>query len=145
GSRSEGNLGIGFAVPSNTIRDLLPQLRTGKVTRGRIGVSVTPVPREDFQEFGLKSRAGAVVATVSPGGASAKAGIEPRDVISDVDPNGAAAGLLRQGDVILAANGHNVTSAADARAELQKVPDGRIARILLWRGDGEVFVTVKKD
>src|SRR5437660_11050135 len=45
GSRSEGNLGIGFAVPSNTIRDLLPQLRTGKVTRGRIGVSVTPVPR----------------------------------------------------------------------------------------------------
>src|SRR5256886_8282009 len=81
GSRSEGNLGIGFAVPSNTIRDLLPQLRTGKVTRGRIGVLVTPVPREDYQEFGLKSRAGAVVASVAPGGASAKAGIEPGDVI----------------------------------------------------------------
>src|SRR5205823_686469 len=81
GSRTEGNLGIGFAVPSNTIRDLLPQLRTGKVVRGRIGVSVTAVPREDFQEFGLKSRAGAVVATVAPGGASAKAGIEPGDVI----------------------------------------------------------------
>ena len=246
GSRSEGNLGIGFAVPSNTIRDLLPQLRTGKVTRGRIGVSVTPVPREDFQEFGLKSRAGAVVATVAPGGASAKAGLEPGDVIieyngrpvtgsddlvkavvatkpgttvpvkivrnkqektlnvtvdeldlaaeqgasnrgghneneqpedetgsgfgislrdltpsvarrlnmptgragalvSDVDANGAAAGFLRQGDVILAVNGRNVSSAADARAELQKVPDGRIARILLWRGDGEVFVTIKKD
>jgi serine protease Do len=246
GSRSEGNLGIGFAVPSNTIRDLLPQLRTGKVTRGRIGVSVTPVPREDFQEFGLKSRAGAVVATVAPGGASAKAGLEPGDVIieyngrpvtgsddlvkavvatkpgttvpvkivrnkqektlnvtvdeldlaaeqgasnrgghneneqpedetgsgfgislrdltpsvarrlnmptgrtgalvSDVDANGAAAGFLRQGDVILAVNGRNVSSAGDARAELQKVPDGRIARILLWRGDGEVFVTVKKD
>jgi len=246
GSRSEGNLGIGFAVPSNTIRDLLPQLRTGKVTRGRIGVSVTPVPREDFQEFGLKSRAGAVVATVAPGGASAKAGIEPGDVITeynghqvngsddlvkmvvatkpgttvpvkilrnkqektvnvtvdeldlaaeqgansrnnrnendqsddetgsgfgislrdltppvarrlqmpngrtgalvtDIDPNGAAAGFLRQGDVILAVNGRNVSTAADARAELQKVPSGRIARILLWRGDGEVFVTVKKD
>src|SRR5437899_1918902 len=250
GSRSEGNLGIGFAVPSNTIRDLLPQLRTGKVTRGRIGVSVTPVPREDFQEFGLKSRVGAVVATVAPGGASAKAGLEPGDVIteyngrpvqgsddlvkmvvatkpgttvpvkiirnkqektlnvtvdeldlaaeqgannrgnrndneqqddetgsgfgvslrdltpsiarrlqmpngrtgalvSDVDPNGAAAGFLRQGDVILAVNGHNVATAADARAELQKVPDGRIARILLGRcgatfprhTNGSVFIS----
>ncbi len=247
GSRSEGNLGIGFAVPSNTIRDLLPQLRTGKITRGRIGVSVTPVPREDFQEFGLKSRAGAVVATVAPGGASAKAGIEPGDVIveyngrpvttsdelvkmvvatkpgttvpvkvmrnkqektlnvtvdeldlaaeqgasagrnnhnendqpedqtgsgfgislrdltpsvarrlqipngrsgaliSDVDPNGPAAGFLRAGDVILSVNSKAVASAQDARAELQKVPSGRIARILLWRDVGEVFVTVKKD
>ena len=246
GSRSEGNLGIGFAVPSNTIRDLIPQLRTGKITRGRIGVSVTPVPRDDFQEFGLKSRAGAVVATVAPGGASAKAGIEPGDVIveyngrpvsssddlvkmvvgtkpgttvpvkvlrnkqektlnvtvdeldlaaeqgaggrnnrndseqpddetgsgfgislrdltpsvarrlqmpngrtgaliSDVDPNGPAAGFLRAGDVILAVNGKTVAGAQDARSELQRVPAGRIARILLWRGDGEIFVTVKKD
>ncbi len=39
-ARSEGNIGIGFAVPSNTVRDLLPQLHTGKVIRGRIGVSV---------------------------------------------------------------------------------------------------------
>src|SRR5439155_17503640 len=39
-ARSEGNIGIGFAVPSNTVRDLLPQLHTGKITRGRIGVSV---------------------------------------------------------------------------------------------------------
>src|SRR5207253_4164490 len=53
GSRTEGNLGIGFAVPSNTIRDLLPQLRSGKVVRGRIGVSVTAVPRQDYPEFGL--------------------------------------------------------------------------------------------
>ena len=37
-ARSEGNIGIGFAVPINTVRDLLPQLRTGKVVRGRIGV-----------------------------------------------------------------------------------------------------------
>ena len=66
-------------------------------------------------------------------------------LVSDIDPNGAAAGFLRQGDVILAVNGRTVSTAQDARAELQKVPAGRIARILLWRGDGEVFVTVKKD
>src|SRR2546430_10058011 len=69
GSRSEGNLGIGFAVPSNAIRELLPQLHTGKVVRGRIGVSVTAVPREDYAEFGLKSRNGALVATVASSGA----------------------------------------------------------------------------
>ena len=80
-ARSEGNIGIGFAVPINSIRDLLPQLRNGKVVRGRIGVSVTQVPREDFEEFGLKSRSGAIIASVAAGGAAAKAGVEPGDVI----------------------------------------------------------------
>jgi S1-C subfamily serine protease len=51
-ARSEGNIGIGFAVPSNTVRELLPQLHTGKVIRGRIGVSVLAVPREGFEDFG---------------------------------------------------------------------------------------------
>src|SRR5712671_4781092 len=80
-ARSEGNIGIGFAVPSNTVRDLLPQLHTGKVVRGRIGVSVLAVPREGFEDFGLTKRAGAIVAEVTPGGAAQKAGIEPGDVI----------------------------------------------------------------
>ena len=79
--RSEGNIGIGFAVPINTVRDLLPQLRQGKVVRGRIGVSVGPVPREGYEDFGLTSRAGAIVASVAPGGAAAKGGLEPGDVI----------------------------------------------------------------
>ena len=81
-ARSEGNIGIGFAVPINTVRELLPQLRQGKVVRGRIGVSGAAVPREGFEDFGLKSRTGAIVAQVTPGGgAAAKAGIEPGDVI----------------------------------------------------------------
>ena len=42
-------------------------------------------------------------------------------------------------------NGQRISSAADAGKELQKVAAGRIARILIWRGDGEVFVTVKKE
>jgi serine protease Do len=80
-ARSEGNIGIGFAVPSNTVRDLLPQLHTGKVVRGRIGVSVLAVPREGYEDFGLTKRAGAIVAEVTPGGAALKAGMEPGDVI----------------------------------------------------------------
>src|SRR5262245_55127038 len=80
-ARSEGNIGIGFAVPINTVRDLLPQLRAGKITRGKIGVSVLPIPREAFEDFGLKERKGALVAQVPASGAAAKAGIEPGDVI----------------------------------------------------------------
>jgi serine protease Do len=80
-ARSEGNIGIGFAVPINTVRELLPQLRMGKVVRGRIGVQVLAVRRDEFEDFGLKSRMGAVVNSVAAGGPAAKAGVEPGDVI----------------------------------------------------------------
>jgi serine protease Do len=79
--RQSGNIGIGFAIPINTVRDLLPQLRTGKVTRGRIGIGVDSVDRNAVDEFGLKDRNGAVVRTVSPNSAASKAGLEPGDVI----------------------------------------------------------------
>jgi len=80
-ARQQGNIGIGFAIPSNTVREMLPQLRTGKITRGRIGVSVQPIPREAVDEFGLKDRKGALVTTVSPNSAASKAGLEPGDVV----------------------------------------------------------------
>jgi serine protease Do len=80
-ARQQGNIGIGFAIPSNVVRDLLPQLRTGKITRGRIGVRVGAVPTEAIDELGLKERRGALVATVESGGAAADAGLEPGDVI----------------------------------------------------------------
>ena len=80
-AQSEGNIGIGFAVPINTVRELLPQLRLGKVVRGRIGINISAVPREGFEDLGLKTRAGAIVAAVTPGGAAARGGLEPGDVI----------------------------------------------------------------
>jgi serine protease Do len=81
GSQQQGNVGIGFAIPINVVRELLPQLRAGKITRGRIGVGIGAVPTDAVDEFGLKDRNGAVVLNVAPGGAAAKAGIEPGDVI----------------------------------------------------------------
>jgi serine protease Do len=80
-SRAQGNMGIGFAIPINNVRELIPQLRTGKITRGVIGVSVGPVPLEALNEFGLKERRGALVNTVTRGQPAAKAGIEPGDII----------------------------------------------------------------
>ena len=84
-SRSEGNIGIGFAIPINVVRDLLPQLRAGKVIRGRIGVSVTDVPRDLVAELGLKQRTGALVAQVPKEGPAAKAGVQPGDLILEVN------------------------------------------------------------
>src|SRR5688572_6004220 len=75
-----GNIGIGFAIPINTIRDVLPGLRSGKITRGRIGVSVRPVSPDEVEALNLKDRRGAIVVQV-PEGPAATAGIEPGDVI----------------------------------------------------------------
>jgi len=77
----QGNIGIGFAIPSNTVRELLPQLRAGKITRGRIGVAVDSVLREAVDEFGLTNRNGAVVKSVTPDSPASRAGLEPGDVI----------------------------------------------------------------
>jgi serine protease Do len=80
-SRTPTNIGIGFAIPINVVRDLLPQLRAGKVVRGRIGVTVEPVPPDSVKDFGLGSRQGALVRSVASGGPADKAGVKPGDVI----------------------------------------------------------------
>ena len=80
-ARQSGNIGIGFAIPINTVRELLPQLRGGKITRGMIGVSIGTIPDNAVETLGLKGRQGALVASVAPGGPAAKAGVEPGDVI----------------------------------------------------------------
>jgi len=80
---SAANVGIGFATPINTIRDLLPQLRTGKITRGVIGVevSVDPLSKPVARGLGLPDSNGALLSKVSPGGPASKAGLQPGDVI----------------------------------------------------------------
>ena len=79
------NLGIGFAVPINTVRALLPQLRTGRVTRGLIGVEILPVTKDDYAYFGLDEQLGAVVSTISPGGPADNSDLELEDVIVSYD------------------------------------------------------------
>jgi serine protease Do len=84
-ARSEGNIGIGFAVPINTIRDLLPQLRNGKVTRGVIGIRVDrdAITKDVAQVMGLPSPGGAMLSTVIPDGPAEKAGLLPGDIITE--------------------------------------------------------------
>ena len=101
-----GNIGIGFAIPINTIRDVLPGLRSGKITRGRIGVMVRPVSPDEVDALGLKDRRGAIVAQVPPGPA-ATAGIEPGDVI--VEFNGKAVNKSEDLPQIVAATAPGTT------------------------------------
>ncbi|MEO6213937.1 MAG: trypsin-like peptidase domain-containing protein [Vicinamibacterales bacterium] len=76
------NIGIGFATPINTLRDLVPQLRAGKVTRGVIGVFVDRnFTRQSAEALGVKGGGGALISQLAPNGAALKAGIEPGDVI----------------------------------------------------------------
>ena len=78
----QANIGIGFATPINTLKDLVPQLRTGKVTRGVIGVNVrTTFNRSEAEALGVKDGLGALITSVSAGGPAARAGIEPGDVV----------------------------------------------------------------
>ncbi len=79
------NLGIGFAVPINTVRDLLPQLRAGRVTRGRIGVSILEVTDDDYEYHGLSEPMGAMVQSIEPEGPADESDLELGDVIVSFD------------------------------------------------------------
>jgi serine protease Do len=77
---------IGFAVPINTAKKILPQLRQhGKVTRGLLGVNVGNVDQDIQQAFHLPSLDGAFVQSVDPNMPAAKAGLKPGDTIVKVD------------------------------------------------------------
>ncbi len=79
------NLGIGYAVPSNTVRDLLPQLRTGRVTRGVIGVEIEQVTEWDYEEHGLDEPIGVLVAQIESGLPADDSDLELLDVIVSFD------------------------------------------------------------
>jgi serine protease Do len=85
-SRTGGNMGIGFAIPVNLAKELLPQLRgKGKVTRGYLGVLIQKVTPEIAESLGMDHGYGALVANVSKDGPAEKAGVKVGDVIVEFD------------------------------------------------------------
>lgn len=96
-----GNIGIGFAVPINTVRDIIDQLREGRVVRGRIGVSIAPaaLTDADAEDLGLSEPGGAIVRLVESGGPADQAGLEVGDVVTafngqPVDSSDSLVGLV---------------------------------------------------
>src|SRR5690349_6432135 len=93
-SPSGGNIGIGFAIPSNMAKAVMEQLmKTGKVRRGMLGVTIQPVDADLAASMNLPAARGAIVTNVTAGGPADKAGIQRGDVITAVnnvpvnDPN----------------------------------------------------------
>jgi Do/DeqQ family serine protease len=85
-SQSGGNIGIGFAIPSNMVRSIMEQLiESGRVNRGQLGVTTLSLTPEFRKSLGLAENAqGALVSQVTEGSAAAQAGIEAGDVITSV-------------------------------------------------------------
>jgi serine protease DegQ len=84
-SRSGGSMGIGFAIPVSTARQVMEGLvKEGVVTRGWIGVEPSELSPELAETFGVKARQGVIITGVLQNGPAAQAGIRPGDVITDV-------------------------------------------------------------
>ncbi|MFC1868683.1 DegQ family serine endoprotease [Thermodesulfobacteriota bacterium] len=84
-SQSGGSVGIGFAIPINMAKDILPQLKKGKVVRGWLGVMIQEITPDLKDKLGLEVEKGALVADVTSGGPAEKAGMKRGDVIVSFD------------------------------------------------------------
>jgi Do/DeqQ family serine protease len=131
-SQGGGNIGIGFAIPSNMVRSIMEQLiEHGEVSRGQLGVSTISLSPEFRQSLGLPDNAqGALVTQVSEGSAADRAGIAVSDVITSVRGQNIrtntelrnAIGLLKVGDSVaigLLRDGRPMTLTAVLREPAQ--------------------------
>jgi len=118
-SRTGGNVGIGFAVPINVAKELVPQLKAkGKITRGWIGVMIQKVTPEIAASLGLSEAKGARVAEVIHGGPAQEAG-------------------LKAGDVIVAFNGRELGDSRELPLLAARIPIGETVTVEIIRGSKE--------
>jgi len=85
---SGGNIGIGFAIPANMVKQVMQQLiKHGSIKRGLLGVQAQDITPELAEALGLGSIEGTLISAVTEGGAAKQAGIKPGDVITHIDGN----------------------------------------------------------
>lgn len=124
-SPSGGFNGVGFAIPSNMARKVAESLiKTGKVVRGWLGVSIQEVTPALSREFGLSEVRGALVTDVSADSPASKAGI-------------------KRGDVILEFNGTPIDNNSQLASLVGLTPVGTTVKVKLKRGKEEKVLTVK--
>lgn len=119
-----GNQGIGFAIPIDMSRSVMEQiLKSGKVTRGYIGVAIQELSPALAKAFGAGSIEGALIGSVTPGSPGAKADLE-------------------KGDIITSLNGQAVTDYHDLRLRISQMAPGTTVTLDVWRGGQKRQVTV---
>lgn len=124
-SPSGGNVGIGYAIPVDTVNPVVTQLiRTGRVPRPSLGIVV--LRERDTRALGYER--GVMIAEVRPGGAAAKAGLQG----FRTDP---ATGRQTPGDVVLAVDGEPVNSLADFERIMSKLKVQQTVTMTIRRGD----------
>jgi serine protease Do len=123
-SRTGGFMGLSFAVPIDVAMDVVEQLKkSGKVTRGWLGVLIQDVTRELAESFGMAQPRGALVARVMPDGPAAKAGLEA-------------------GDVILRFNGEDIVYSSDLPPRVGRTAVGRKVEVDILRAGKPRTVTL---
>jgi serine protease Do len=123
-SPSGGSVGIAFAIPSETVKTVVAQLKDkGSVTRGWLGVQIQPVTAEIADSMGLKSDKGALVAEPQANSPAMKAGI-------------------KSGDVITKVNGEAVNDARSLARRISTLSPGASVKLSVVRGGKEEVVTL---
>ncbi|MEA2981920.1 MAG: serine protease Do [Alphaproteobacteria bacterium] len=123
-SPSGGSVGIAFAIPAETVKSVVAQLKDrGSVTRGWIGVQIQPVTPEIADSLGMKKPGGALVAEPQKDGPAVKAGIQAGDVIASV-------------------NDKPVTDARDLARKIGGLPPGTTVKLGVLRGGTEKTVSL---
>ena len=134
-SRGGGNIGIGFAIPINLVKGLLPQLKDkGKVTRGWLGVLIEDVNAETAEALGMSESRGALVANVTQNSPAEAAGVRVGDII--VVFGGAA--INKSSDLSLMVARTSVGKAVDVTVVRDRQPVSLTVRIGRLRDDETV-------
>ena len=137
GGTSQGSVGIGFAVPINTAKSLLPDLREGNdIERAYLGVSMVDVTDDVAAELDLSEDRGALVQEVTAGGPAAKAGLRGP---SQAGESGIAAG----GDLIVKVDGQEIETSDDVAAAIADNQPGDTVEVEYLRGDERATKQVK--
>jgi Do/DeqQ family serine protease len=128
GGGEGGNVGIGFAVPSNMAKQVMDQIeKNGKVSRGYLGAELGNVTREMAPHLGLKAgEEGAYIANVTPNGPGAKAGLQSGDVVTAIDGKS----VRNSDDLTMAVISH----APGSRVTLDVVRNGQPTKVEVTLG-----------
>jgi S1-C subfamily serine protease len=132
GGVSEGNTGVGFAVPSNTVKSVAGQLiESGKVDHAAIGVLAQAVTPDVAEQFRLPVKKGVLVEEVQAGSGAAKAGVKG----GTTDVTVAGESYTLGGDIIVAANGRPVDDLSSLRDVVSELEPGDTVTLEVYRGE----------